>query len=170
MSRFERNGKHFELNVETDEDNRDVVVLYVDEKKVDEEYVTLRSATHDMENISEVETSLLVRNGYEEEVDADGDEEDNDEWEPTEEEKRKVLKELVNEHEIMMCFDGTHFRPLWKNEYDVNTEAMDEKQLKAYIEKYQPYEATEEDINRILEYGSLEWESWNESVYVKIWW
>jgi hypothetical protein len=90
--------------------------------------------------------------------------------EPTEDEKRDILKALINEHEIMMCFDGTHFRPLWKEEYDVNFDVMSDADIEAYLEKYQPYEATENDIDIILEYGLLDWKEHQDELYVLIWW
>jgi hypothetical protein len=92
------------------------------------------------------------------------------EYEPTEEEKRTVIEGLIEEGEIIMCLDGNYYRPLWKNEYHVNTDVMSEKDYRAYIEKYQPYEPTLEDVDRILENGSLEWEIENGQIYVKIWW
>ena len=62
MTKFTQYGNEFEFTVEQDEQNFNVVVMYVNGYKTDEEYVSLGNATCDMENIAAVETALFERN------------------------------------------------------------------------------------------------------------
>lgn len=84
----------------------------------------------------------------------------------TESQKREILKQLVNDEEIVMLYDSMNncYRPLWKNEWDIQLEYDEPHNVSA------SYTATENDIDLILENGILEWENDGNSWYVKIWW
>jgi hypothetical protein len=90
----------------------------------------------------------------------------------TDAEKKALLKELINEEEIVMLFDSMNncFRPMWKNEWDVQLDVKSENEAERDIETYKPYTATETDIDTILENGILEWEIQGNDPIVKIWW
>ena len=90
----------------------------------------------------------------------------------TEAQKIEILEQLVNDEEIVMLYDDMNncYRPMWKNEWDVQQDIKSEEESETDIEKYKPYTATVKDINTILENGSLEWENDGSSWYVKIWW
>lgn len=92
--------------------------------------------------------------------------------EPTEAQKRKVILDLVNEHEIIMLWDSNNncYRPMWKNEWDVNHEVKTEKEQEIEQEKYQPYIADETDIGLILDDGELEWVDDGDGLHVNIYW
>lgn len=90
----------------------------------------------------------------------------------SETQKKQILKDLVNDEEIIMLFDDMNncYRPLWKNEWDTQQDVKNEVEAENDIEKYKPYIATENDISTILDNGSLEWENDGKNWYVKIWW
>jgi hypothetical protein len=72
----------------------------------------------------------------------------------------------------MMLYDelNGYYRPIWANEWNVQIEVKDDKDAQIDTEKYNPYLATNNDIDNILENGLLEWENDGNSWYVKIWW
>jgi hypothetical protein len=86
--------------------------------------------------------------------------------------KKAMLRDLVKDEEIVMLYDDMNncFRPMWKNEWDIQQDVKNEDEAEADREKYKPYTATEEDIDMILENGILEWDTIGKDVYVKIWW
>jgi hypothetical protein len=93
---------------------------------------------------------------------------------PDHETKVEVLEYLVNDEEIIMLYDDMNncYRPLWKNEWDVQQEVKSDDESQADIEKYRPYVATVKDINTILENGTLEWciDGRSAEWYMLIWW
>jgi hypothetical protein len=90
----------------------------------------------------------------------------------TDAEKRKVLTDLINDKEITMLRDDMNncFRPIWKNERDLQLDHLNDKEKQKSLEEYEDYTATLEDIETILECGILEWEQDGSNWYVKIWW
>lgn len=66
------------------------------------------------------------------------------------------------DEEIIMLFDSmsNQYRPLWKKEWDVEFEVLDDEEQELKTKQFQPYVATDEDIDQILEAGNLEW-NWN---------
>jgi predicted metal-dependent peptidase len=86
--------------------------------------------------------------------------------------KKELLKQLVNDEEIIMLFDGMNdcYRPMWKKEWDIQIENAYEKEAERLCVTHSPYTATEEDIDMILENGLLEWEYLGKDLCVKIWW
>jgi hypothetical protein len=90
----------------------------------------------------------------------------------TKEQKIEILKQLVNDEEIVMLFDSMNncFRPLWKTERDVQLEVLTDEEAEWELEQRKDYVATEKDIDMILENGILEWEYIGSELVVKIWW
>jgi hypothetical protein len=90
----------------------------------------------------------------------------------TESQKIEVLKDLVNDEEIMMLYDSMNncYRPMWANEWYTQIDLKDDDEAQADMEKYNPHIAEEDDINDILENGILEWEYLGSDLTVKIWW
>lgn len=82
----------------------------------------------------------------------------------TEIQKRQILKDLVNDEEIVMLCDNEVWKPMWKNEWDIQIENDEPHNISA------SYTATENDIDLIIQNGDLEWENDGSSWYVKIWW
>lgn len=87
--------------------------------------------------------------------------------------KKEIIKNLIKDNEIIMLYDSMNncYRPLWKNEWDIQQENLAEDVRDFNDQKYAPYIATEDDITDILKNGILEWDTYdNKNWFVKIWW